>query len=103
MSGFRVCTSRFFSESLPPSPLPTRTRADFYREEVLRYRECLREQREHFSGRALSQIDAALDRVLARLDTLSVQQNADELVSDVLKQLDVVARLSAWRDPKHLH
>ena len=38
-----------------------------------------------------------------QLETLCTQDNANQLVSNLLKKFDVVTGLSAWTDPKHSH
>ncbi len=88
--------------SVPFSP-PTRTRRDFYREEFLKHRACLEQQREYYSERAIADFDCALQRILAQLDRLCDADDADGRVSALLKQFDLVTRLSAWIDPKTVH
>ncbi len=75
----------------------------FYREEFLKHRRCLQQQRECYSDTSLREVDAALTRILARLEQLCKQDNANQVVSDLLRQFDVVTRLSAWTDPRHVH
>jgi hypothetical protein len=86
---------------LPPFPPPSRT--DFYREEFLKHQRCLQEQREYFSERAITNVECALASILARLDQLCCQDNADCVVSALLKQFDAVTRLSAWSDTRKPH
>ena len=45
----------------------------------------------------------ALTQIMAQLETLCAQDNANEVVSLLLKQFDVVTGLSAWSDPTHTH
>ncbi len=75
----------------------------FYLEELLKHRRCLERHREYFSEQAIRSVESALSRVISRLEHLCRQQDADQVVGTVLRQLDVVTRLSAWDDPKHLH
>lgn len=77
--------------------------ADFYREEFLKHRKCLALQREYFSERAITDADAALARVLGRLEQLCAQDDADQLIGRLLRQFNAVTGLSAWSDPKQLH
>lgn len=76
---------------------------EFYREEFLKQRRCLRKQREYYSKDAIGSAEAALARILSHLDQLCSQENADEVVSQILRQFDVVTGASAWSDPKKAH
>lgn len=76
---------------------------DFYREEFLKHRRCLEQQRECFSDLTVAEVDAALGRVISRLETLCRRRDCNQVVSQLLKQFDVLTGLSAWSDPKTLH
>ena len=76
---------------------------EFYREEFLKHRQCLQEQRPYYSESAITDVDAALTRIIAELESLSCKDNAPQLVSVLLKKFDLVTGLSAWSDPKHTH
>ncbi len=82
-----------------PSPAVT----NFYREEFLKQLAFLRLQRECYSEGAVASAEAALARILARIDELSHLRDADRLVSRLLRSLDLVTGASAWSDPKKLH
>ena len=77
--------------------------ADFYREEFLRHRQYLAQQKEYFSERAITDADAALARVLGRLEQLCVRDDADQVIGQLLRQFNAVTGLSGWADPKQLH
>jgi hypothetical protein len=77
--------------------------AEFYREEFLKHHRCLQRQRPYYSESAITDVETALTRIIAKLDQLSSQANAEQLVSSLLKQFDGVTGLSAWSDPKHSH
>jgi len=79
------------------------TLADFYREEFLKYRRCLEAQRDCYSPCCIAKVEAALTHMMARLDTICHQQDCDQVVSRLLKKLDILTGLSAWSDPKTLH
>jgi hypothetical protein len=81
-----------------PHPL-----TEFYREEFLKHRRCLEKQRPYYSERAITDVEAALTRIMGQLETLCTKENADQLVGSLLKQFDVVTNLSAWSDPKLSH
>lgn len=77
--------------------------ADLYREEFLKHRQCLALQRECFSERAITDADEALARVLGRLEQLCAQDDAEQLIGQLLRQFNAVTGLSGWSDPKQLH
>ena len=77
--------------------------AEFYREEFVKHRRCLQQQRPYFSESAITDVEAALGRILSQLDQLCSKDNAGEVVSSLLKKIDVVTGLSGWSDPKHTH
>ncbi len=95
-------TPHFLSESaLPFAPAPSLI--DFYREEFVKHQACLDAQREYFSEHAISSVESALCRIIAEIDALSHKDDADVVVAQLLKEFDVVTRLSAWTDPLHIN
>ena len=86
-----------------PKTRPGTTRTDFYREEFLKHRRCLEQQREYYSDGAITSVEAALTRIISQLEHLSAKQDADQLVSSLLRKFNVVTGLSSWTDPKKLH
>jgi hypothetical protein len=92
---------RFVTDSRPISAQhPLR---EFYRQEFVKHRRCLQQQRPYFSESAITDVEAALTKILAQLDQLCSCENANQVVSSLLKKFDVVTGLSAWSDPKHTH
>ena len=77
--------------------------AEFYREEFIRHHRCLQQQRRYYSEGAITCVEAALTRIIERLEQLSTQDNAPQVVSLLLRKFDVLTGLSAWSDPKHTH
>jgi len=80
--------------------------SDFYRQEFLKHRQCLAQQREYYSERAITDADGAIDRILNQLEHLCVRDDADAVMSSLLRKFDVVtglSALSAWTDPKNYH
>ena len=77
--------------------------SDFYRQEFLRHRECLALQKEYFSERAITDADAALARVLGRLEQLCAHEDAERIMGTLLRQFNAVTGLSGWNDPQQLH
>jgi len=76
---------------------------DFYREEFLKHREWLAQQREYYSERAITDADGAITKVLDELDHLCVRDDAQQVMSNLLRKFDVLTNLSAWSDPKKYH
>jgi len=91
----------FVTESRPISAQHSIT--EFYREEFIKHHRCLQQQRPYYSEGAITDVEAALARTMGQLEHLCTKDNADELVSSLLKKFDVVTGLSAWSDPKHTH
>jgi hypothetical protein len=77
--------------------------SDFYREEFLKHRDCLARQREYYSERAITDADHAISKVLNELDNLCAKDDADTLISELLRKFDLVTGLSGWKDPKNYH
>jgi hypothetical protein len=76
---------------------------EFYREEFLKHRRCLQQQRPYFSETAITDVEAALTKIIGQLEQLSTQDDAPQLVSSLLRKFDGVTGLSAFSDPKHTH
>jgi exonuclease I len=77
--------------------------SDFYREEFLKHQQCLENQREYYSERAILDVEAALTRIIGQLDRLCAQEDADQVIGQLLRKIDVLTGLSAWSDPKNAH
>ena len=92
----RFLTARPASSNASP-------RLEFYREEFVKHHRCLQRQREFFSPQAIRNVESALLRIIAQLDNLSAKDDADSVVSELLKEFDVVTGLSAWTDPQNVH
>lgn len=87
----------------PTGPVFCISRSDFFREELLKHRECLARQREYYSERTIMCVEAALTRLIARMEQLSANEDVDQLVTRLLRKLDVVTGLSYWSDPTAFH
>ena len=92
---------RFVTDSRPISAQHPIT--EFYREEFVKHHSCLQQQRPYYSESAITDVEAALTKILAQLEQLSTQANAPQVVSSLLRKFDVVTGLSAWSDPKQSH
>jgi hypothetical protein len=92
---------RFVTDSRPISAQHPLT--EFYRQEFVKHRRCLQQQRPYYSESAITDVEAALTKILGQLDQLCSCENANQVVSSLLKKFDVVTGLSAWSDPKHTH
>jgi hypothetical protein len=89
-----------------PRPCSASILVDFYRQELLSHRDCLEQQREYYSDRAIADAEAGLMRLLGQLDKLCAKDDANELVAAILRKYDVVTGLSALRamsGPGRLH
>ena len=85
---------------------PTRAQlsiTEFYREEFIKHRRCLQEQRDYYSEGAITDVEAALNRIMSQLEQLCTKDNADQVLSSLLKKIDVITGLSAWSDPRQTH
>ena len=76
---------------------------EFYREEFAKHQRCLQRQRPYYSESAITDVEAALTRVMGQIEQLCSKDNADQVVSVLLKKFDVVTGLSAWSDPQQIH
>ncbi|MFB3852498.1 MAG: hypothetical protein ACE148_01600 [Vicinamibacterales bacterium] len=93
---------RFLTDKRLPV-VPSTISAEFFREEFLKHQRCLERQREYYSERAIESAEAAIERILRELDRICANERAEELVSRLLHQFDIVTRLSAWSDPKKVN
>ena len=75
----------------------------FYREEFIKHHKCLQAQREQYSAQAIENAETALLKIIADLDRLSAESNAELVVAKLLKEFDVVTGLSGWSDPCKVH
>jgi hypothetical protein len=69
----------------------------------VKHHECLERQREYYSECAIREAEDALCKIMGQLEHLSQRDDACELVGELLRQLDVVTRLSEWADPTTTH
>jgi hypothetical protein len=86
-----------------PGPSPASPLTEFYREEFVKHQRCLQEQREYFSAQAIDSVESALVKVISQVDMLSAKGDADQVVSKLLREFDLVTRLSAWSDPNKVN
>ena len=103
MPASRNRLSRFLADSRPQCDPVLHSVSNFYREEFVKCKRCLEQQREFFSEGAISDAERALTQVMSQLDRLCTTGDADQVVSRLLRQFDVVTGLSAWSDPRHTH
>jgi hypothetical protein len=92
---------RFVTDSRPISAQQPIT--EFYRQEFAKHHRCLQAHRQYFSEGAITDVEAALTRIMSELESMCSKDNVDQLVSSLLKKFDVVTGLSSWSDPKHTH
>ena len=103
MSASRNRLSRFLADSRPLADYPVFSVSNFYREEFAKCKQCLEQQREFYSEGAVADVERALTKVMSQLDHLCAKADADQVVSRLLRQFDVVTGLSAWSDPRQIH
>lgn len=68
---------------------------EFYRQEFARHHRCLQQQRPYFSETAITDLEAALGRIMSDLEQLCSKDDAPEVVSCLLKRIDIVTGLSS--------
>ena len=80
-------------------------RTNFYREEFLKHQACLELQRDAYSECAITEMEAALRRVMAQVDELCAEGRADvgAVVSRLLQSFDGLTKLSTWSDSSSIH
>jgi hypothetical protein len=95
--------SRFLTDSRPKCDPVFHSRSDFYKEEFLKCQRCLEQQREHFSDRAITDAEQALLKVINQLDHLATSSDADQVISRLLSQFNIVTGPQGWTDPRHVN
>ena len=95
--------SRFLTDSRPHGDPVVHSLTNFYREEFVKCQRCLEQQREYYSEDAISDVERALTRVMSQLEHLCTKGEADQVVSKLLRQFDLVTGLSSWTDPKQVN
>lgn len=103
MRASRHRLSRFRSDAPPQGTVVVHSLSDFYREEFVRCQQHLEAHREFYSEHTISEVERALARVMSELDRLCTKSDRDQVVSQLLCKFDVLARLSVWSDPRHVH
>jgi hypothetical protein len=103
MPASRNRLSRFLADSRPQCDPVFHSVSNFYREEFVRCKRCLEQQREYYSEGTVADVEKALTKVMSQLDRLCTTGDADQVVSRLLRQFDVITGLSAWCDPRHIH
>ena len=92
---------RFVTDSRPISAQHPLT--EFYKQEFIKHHRCLQHHRPYYSESAITDVEAALTRIMGELEQLCAKDNCCEVVSLLLKKFDIVTGLSAWSDPKRTH
>ena len=95
--------SRFLADFHPQNDPVFHSVSDFYREEFVKCRRCLEQQREFYSEDAMVDAERALAKVMSQLDRLCTKADADQVLSRLLRQFDALTGSSAWSDPRHIH
>jgi len=92
---------RFVTDSRPISAQHPLT--EFYRQEFIKHHRCLQHHRPYFSETAITDVEAALTRIMGQLEHLCQREDACQLVGELLRKIDLVTKLSAWTEPDQLH
>ena len=92
-----IAVSHFVVES------PCECLADFFRREIVKHQQCLERQREYYSEVAISQVEEALARIMSQLEVLCQRDDACQKMGQLLRQIDLVTKLSAWTESSTLH
>ena len=103
MPASRNRLSRFLTDSRPQGDPVFHSVSNFYREEFVKCQRCLEQQREHYSESAITDAERALMKVMSELDHLCTKSDAAQVVSQLLRQFDVVTGASAWTDPRQVN
>ena len=70
---------------------------------LVKHWQCLERQREYYSEKAITDVESVLGRLMSEVDRLCAQEHGDQLVSQLLRKIDGVTRLSAWSDRQKTH
>jgi hypothetical protein len=103
MAASRNRLSRVLTDVRPPAESVFYSLSNFYREEFVKCQRCLEQQREYYSERAIGDVERALTKVMSQLDHICNEADADEIISRILQQFDVVTGLVAWTDPRQVN
>jgi hypothetical protein len=102
MAVVRKSLSRVLTDLRPSDPV-IYSLSNFYREEFVKCQRCLDQQREYYSERAIGDVERALTKVMSQIDRLCTEADADQVVSRLLHQFDVLTGLFAWTDPRQVN
>ena len=95
--------ARFLAAKRHATLSTSAVQTNFYREELVKHWQCLERQREYYSEKAITDVESVLGRLMSEVDRLCAQEHGDQLVSQLLRKIDGVTRLSAWSDRQKTH
>ena len=103
-----ISTSRLTSVDPASRPKPLcgpscQCLAEFFREEFLKHHQCLENQREYFSDAAIERAEQALSQAMSQIDRLCQREDACEVIGQLLRQIDMVTKLSAFTEVQTLN
>ena len=75
----------------------------FYRQQLYRHWQCVDQQREYYSDKAIADIARALSKLLLRVDSLCDDERGHKVVAQLLCEIDGVTRLSTWSKSPRIH
>ncbi len=100
-----VALPRDPESGVPPAWLrqPVSVRVTFYRKELFRHWRCVEQQREHFSEKAICDVETAILRLMQRVDRLCEEDRGEAVLNRLLRTIDGITRLSTSteRAPRH--
>ena len=75
----------------------------FYRQQLCRHWQCVEQQRDCYSDKAVADIARALSKLLFSVDSLCDDERGHILVAQLLFNIDGVTRLSSWSKQPRIH
>jgi len=78
-------------------------RVTFYRQQLFRHWQCLEQQRDQYSDKAIADIECALGKLILRVDSLCDDERGHKVVAKLLCKIDCVTRLSSWSKSTRIH
>ena len=75
----------------------------FYRQQLCRHWQCVEQQRDCYSDKAVADIARALSKLMLSVDSLCDDERGHNLVAQLLFKIDGVTRLSSWSKQPRIH
>ena len=75
----------------------------FYRQQLCRHWQCVEQQRDCYSDKAVADIARALSKLMLSVDSLCDDERGHKVVAQLLFKIDGVTRLSSWSKQPRIH